>query len=278
MGFFGSIIDAAKSANEEAHGSRLHAEFQDSMQRLRQLDTSQAADVFLKFVNKRQRIREHVANWSRDGRLKMADTLRAESRRVFDLNIVEGYALWMTSAWLESGERSSAKAAFVHAELDRFSIPEEPVVSSQAAPSQRLAGLDTASAFLAKRLESIAPLSRLLLLPYRKKLIAAVACGMAVATAKEYGLDPGQVLRFAAERLYQDGLRPDIVAEGFDRAIQDYNPAPTTDFGRAAWFGAEDVRIAMAGSTPDLIGLESFLSEAAEPSAERVARMTRARE
>lgn len=124
--WIGGLANAAIEANEEAHGSRLHTELMDSMSRINQLEQSLAQTLLEDFVARKTEIKRVKGNWSRDGRLKAAGELRAEGKKRFDFNMAEGYALWMTSVWLESGERSSGKARMVFEHLDAIGIPSSP--------------------------------------------------------------------------------------------------------------------------------------------------------
>jgi hypothetical protein len=55
---------------------------------------------------------------TRDGRLAMAQTLQKTARQTLDLNVAEGYALWLAGAWLESMDRPGIDAAKTHDYLD----------------------------------------------------------------------------------------------------------------------------------------------------------------
>lgn len=107
MGLWNSFVGAVTSANESAHADRLEKEFDDSTNKLFALDTTMIYEVIRLFLNKKQDILTESKNWSQDGKISVANVLRTKARQTFDLNMVEGYALWMTSAWLENGARSS---------------------------------------------------------------------------------------------------------------------------------------------------------------------------
>jgi hypothetical protein len=110
VGFFGDLKKAAIDANEAAHSARIAREFDDTLNGLRQMEPSMREEIKSRFRDKRQKTILAMGNWTRNGRLRMANTLRTEARKQLDFSVVESYALWMTSAWLECGERQDANA------------------------------------------------------------------------------------------------------------------------------------------------------------------------
>lgn len=118
MGIFDSLVEAFGAANEAAHADRLKREFDDSVRRMASLDRSLTDEAISRFVKKRRLLSVEMPNWSRDGQLNMANALRRKAREVFDTNMIEGFALWMSSAWLESRIRNHPAAQGVFLQLD----------------------------------------------------------------------------------------------------------------------------------------------------------------
>lgn len=110
MGIFGTLKNAAVQANEEAHGIKLANELADTALKMKALDPVMTDEIIQRFIDKRTPIQQQMFNWTDDGKLKMASTIRKAARDTTNFNMIEGYALWMTSAWLESSVRQSAKA------------------------------------------------------------------------------------------------------------------------------------------------------------------------
>lgn len=72
------------------------------------------------FVDKCELLERERVNWSQAGRLKMGRDLQTKARKEFDFNQAESYALWLAGAWLESSERLSPDATFVHETLQEL--------------------------------------------------------------------------------------------------------------------------------------------------------------
>lgn len=137
MGLLSGIWNAAAEANEEAHGARLRRELDDAATKLGEMQKEGVAEVVALFVSKRSKLIQHRGNWTVEGRLKMATTLRNAGRERLDFNVVEAFSLWMASAWLESGERRGANAAFVHDQLE--------ALAARSGPSSPSSGGETAA-------------------------------------------------------------------------------------------------------------------------------------
>lgn len=125
MGFFDSLVTAVNDASETAHGTRLLREFDDSIRRIAPLDGRD--EIIRRFVYQRTIIRREMHNWSRDGTLSQATDLRRKARQTFDLNVVDGYSLWLTSAWLEASVRRSADAQHVWQQLDQLAAQHDAI-------------------------------------------------------------------------------------------------------------------------------------------------------
>jgi hypothetical protein len=118
MGIFSSLKSAAIDANEEAHGVRLERELADTMAAMGRMHDSLRPQTLMDYLKAREGLRVLMKNWSRDGCLSVARNLLEEARKEYDLNIAKSYALWMTSAWLESAVRNSNRARAVHEHLE----------------------------------------------------------------------------------------------------------------------------------------------------------------
>ena len=114
MGMFGDF----KKSLAESPGRILWTQLQDAQQKMSRLSEPVCTAALLGFVQKRERLIPALDNMTRDGRLSMAQTLQRTARQTLDLNVAEGYALWMAGAWLESMDRPGIDAARTHEFLD----------------------------------------------------------------------------------------------------------------------------------------------------------------
>lgn len=121
-GFFGRAVAAISDASEEVHGARLRAGLTSTGQQLQALEPEVIASMMTRYLEKRQMLADQRANWSRDGRIKMGSQLQQEAKKHFNFNQAESYALWLAGAWLESAERRSVDAEFVHDALNELAV------------------------------------------------------------------------------------------------------------------------------------------------------------
>lgn len=115
------IIDLFREANDDAHGVRLQKHLNDTLVRMAHLDDRVRAIALMRFIEKREKLVAYIPNMSEQGVLEMGRTLQKEARKQFDLNVAEGYALWLAGAWLESMIRKSADSREVHDRLEQLS-------------------------------------------------------------------------------------------------------------------------------------------------------------
>ena len=109
MGFFSSISDAAKNANEDAHGDRLLKGVQSTFSTMENVANEVQRTTMLGFIQIQDRLIEQMPNWSRDGRIELGRNMQNQARAVFNTDMAGGYAKWLAGAWLESKERNSIK-------------------------------------------------------------------------------------------------------------------------------------------------------------------------
>lgn len=121
MGFFSSIADAAKNANEDAHGDRLLKGVQSTFSTMENVSDEVQRTTMLGFIQIQDRLIQQMPNWSRDGRLELGRNMQNQARTVFDTDMAGGYAKWLAGAWLESKERNSIKAQQAFSSIERFS-------------------------------------------------------------------------------------------------------------------------------------------------------------
>lgn len=120
MGILSSILDAAKEANEDAHGARLLKETNSSFSCLENLDERVQYNALLGYIQIQDRIIAQMHNWSREGRIKLARSMQIQARQAFDSDMSGGYAKWFAGAWLESKERTSISAQQAHSLLEQL--------------------------------------------------------------------------------------------------------------------------------------------------------------
>lgn len=116
-GFLAGISAAVAEANEIAHGRRLREGLASTGAHLKGLDPGVLESSMSSFVEKCQMLERESINWSQAGRIKMGRDLQVKAKQVFDFDQAESYSLWLAGAWLESGERLSPDAEFVHETL-----------------------------------------------------------------------------------------------------------------------------------------------------------------
>ena len=120
MGIWTTLVGSAQEANEQAHGERLRRELESTLSLMDGMNEEVRAYAILKFMEKRSTLKLNMANWSREGRIKVARALHASARKKFDLDQAESYALWLAGAWLESGARNSPQAEYVNNYIETF--------------------------------------------------------------------------------------------------------------------------------------------------------------
>ena len=110
MGLFSEF----RQSLQESAGRILWGQLQDTVKKLANLEDGVRANALGGFLNKRKRLVPSVSNMSANGRIETGIRLQKEAKQTFDLNVSEGYALWLTGAWLESMDRPGADAAKTH--------------------------------------------------------------------------------------------------------------------------------------------------------------------
>lgn len=118
MGMFG---DFKKSLSESA-GRILWSQLQDTQQKMARLTEQVRTEALVRFVGKRERLIPALDNMTTDGRIAMGKTLQKKARETLDMNVAEGYALWLAGAWIESMDRPGLDAARTHEFLDQVAL------------------------------------------------------------------------------------------------------------------------------------------------------------
>ena len=123
MGIWSNLVGSVQEANEQAHGERLKKGLESTISLMTAMDGGVRVYAISKFMDKREKLRLNMVNWSRDGRLKIGRTLQDEARKRFDLDQAESYALWLAGAWIESSVRNSSQAEYVHHFIEELARP-----------------------------------------------------------------------------------------------------------------------------------------------------------
>lgn len=110
MGIFGDL----KKSLAESPGRILLSQLADIQQQMATCPESLRTAILMGFVEKRGRLLGSLGNWSANGRIETGKALQKQGRQTFDMNVTEGFALWLAGAWLESMERPGVEAAKVH--------------------------------------------------------------------------------------------------------------------------------------------------------------------
>lgn len=113
------MFDDFKKSLAESPGRILWTQLQDTQQKMSRLNESVRTNALLGFMQKRDRLISELDNMTSQGRTDMGKLLQAKARATLDLNVSEGYALWLAGAWLESMDRPGIDAARAHEFLDR---------------------------------------------------------------------------------------------------------------------------------------------------------------
>lgn len=120
MGFFSSILGAAKEANDEAHGARLLMEVQSTFSAMENLDRERQARAMGGFLEILGRLKAELPNWSVQGRIDLGRQMQQQARAAFNTDMAGSHAKWLAGAWLESSVRNSLKAKQAHSLLQGF--------------------------------------------------------------------------------------------------------------------------------------------------------------
>ena len=119
-GMLGKAADALDEVEENRAGKRLREGLLSTGATLQNMPEHVLAATMASFLQKSAELAREADNWSLAGRLKVGDEMQEEAKKRFDFNQSESCALWLAGAWLESGSRKTAEAAFVRASLDDF--------------------------------------------------------------------------------------------------------------------------------------------------------------
>ena len=131
MSLWNKLINAAVEANEQAHINRLHRDFVSTNTMLEELSDSLRPDALASFLENRTKVRSSIANWSRDGALKVAADFFNKARTHKDYDKKESIALALSGLWLESGiRRSHSTAENIYQTLEKLAIGLHPIFES----------------------------------------------------------------------------------------------------------------------------------------------------
>jgi hypothetical protein len=120
MGSFSAIRGATKEAKESAHGERLKTGLASTISRLDALDESVRMLALARFIESKKSLQQQMPDWPRERRIKVGRALQAEARKCLDLDQAKSYGLWLSGAWIESGERQSVAAEYVHLAVEEL--------------------------------------------------------------------------------------------------------------------------------------------------------------
>lgn len=116
-GLLNRFANKLKDAEEESAGRKLREGLLSTGDNLQSLDDGIRSRALQGFLQKTYALERDLPNWSREGRIKIGRSLQQEAKKKFDFNQAESYALWLAGAWLESRERETLDASFVHQAL-----------------------------------------------------------------------------------------------------------------------------------------------------------------
>lgn len=116
------LLSDFKQSFSESPGRILWSQLADTRGKLVGLSDNVRAAALMGFVDKRNLLLARLDNMSSAGKIELGITLQKRARETFNLDMSEGYALWMTGAWLESMERPRLDAARTHDFLDGMAV------------------------------------------------------------------------------------------------------------------------------------------------------------
>ena len=122
MGLVSSLLGAISETNDEVHGQRLLSHVQSAFACFESMDRQVLGAAGLGYLQTRSRLLSAMANWTREGRIRIARQMQDQARQALDTDVAGSYAKWMAGAWLESGERHSAKARLALDMLDMYAV------------------------------------------------------------------------------------------------------------------------------------------------------------
>lgn len=114
MGFFSFIADAAAEANQDAHGHRLLNGVQSSFSLIPELDDHIKEALMMGYIQILRRLVNQSHQWTSAEKIKLGRLMQTQAQEKFDIDVAGSYAKWLAGAWLESGERTGAKAEQAH--------------------------------------------------------------------------------------------------------------------------------------------------------------------
>jgi hypothetical protein len=113
------MFDDFKKSLSESPGRILWSQLADTQQKMARLTEPVRTAALMGFMGKREKLVGMLDNMTSHGRLDLAKQLQAKAKQTVDLDVAEGYALWLTGAWLESMDRPGIDAARTHEFLDQ---------------------------------------------------------------------------------------------------------------------------------------------------------------
>jgi len=121
MGFFSELKQIAK----ESHGRVLSKQIYQRMGELDSVSERVRFAALMGFAAKRYPFKERIDNFSKSGCIEMGADLQRIGQRTLKLNQAEGYALWLTGAWLESLSRNGPEILMAREVLDGLATEAE---------------------------------------------------------------------------------------------------------------------------------------------------------
>jgi hypothetical protein len=118
MGLFSEF----KQSLRESAGRILWSQLKDTKAKLIRLPGEVRAQALMGFVDKREKLIPKLDNMSSEGRIEMGTLLQKKARETFNMNMSEGYALWLTGAWIESMNRPGPEAEQTYEYLNGLAI------------------------------------------------------------------------------------------------------------------------------------------------------------
>jgi hypothetical protein len=112
--------DTTNEAKEKQHGERLKRGLASTMSRLNALDKSVRMLALARYIESMKCLRKQMPDWPRERRIKVGRALQIEASKYFHEDQAKACGLWLSGAWIESGERESVAAEYVRLALEEF--------------------------------------------------------------------------------------------------------------------------------------------------------------
>lgn len=112
--------DTTNEAKEKQHGERLKRGLASTISRLDALDKSVRMLALARFIESTKCLQKQMPDWPRARRIKVGRALQTAASKYLHQDQAKACGLWLSGAWVESGERESVAAEYVRLALEEL--------------------------------------------------------------------------------------------------------------------------------------------------------------